>query len=259
MKKTLALIIGSVIVIAFLAVFLASDEGAPVTTPIDTATTTAVVATTTLEKTELDLNEWKLFEETDLFSEGSEFWYPAEWVVHGEGGSVRGSGRDFFDRRSEVGIKKQNGEFISSSDIANDSVFHILFYSTDSNQLAPAVSGGSTQKLKFLENKTTKEDITISDRPARKIIRHYELKDTNEVMTDYILVLNNINGAYHRVEFSIKDTRYSNTEEIFNEIIARMILGPIPEEDQQVIPIPTECHTVDRPDYCPEVHPSHNE
>jgi hypothetical protein len=59
MKKTLALIIGSVIVIAFLAVFLASDEGAPVTTPIDTATTTAVVATTTLEKTELDLSEWK--------------------------------------------------------------------------------------------------------------------------------------------------------------------------------------------------------
>jgi hypothetical protein len=137
MKKTLALIIGSVIVIAFLAVFLASDEGAPVTTPIDTATTTAVVATTTLEKTELDLNEWKLFEETDLFSEGSEFWYPAEWVVHGEGGS----GRDFFDRRSEVGIKKQNGEFISSSDIANDSVFHIL---TENTRPSPPHSNSHT-------------------------------------------------------------------------------------------------------------------
>jgi hypothetical protein len=38
----------------------------------------------------------------------------------------------------------------------------------------------------------------------------------------------------------MSDTHYSNTEEIFNEIIARMILGPIPEEDQQVLPIPPE-------------------
>jgi hypothetical protein len=81
MKKTLALIIGSVIVIAFLAVFLASDEGAPVTTPIDTATTTAVVATTTLEKTELDLSEWKLFEDQGLFVDGTEFWYPLSGSV----------------------------------------------------------------------------------------------------------------------------------------------------------------------------------
>jgi hypothetical protein len=235
MKKTLALIIGSVIVIAFLAVFLASDEGAPVTTPIDTATTTAVVATTTLEKTELDLNEWKLFEETDLFSEGSEFWYPAEWVGgNADCNALSICRRPFFVIDNEVEntnpyqngieimhIDTRGGCFIPAPDVDPD----ILFVREGFNKLS---------------ERTNVEKMMLFERPATKTIRYYESEDRNEKVTEYTLEINNINGPRHCVSLTMDDTQYTNTEEIFNEIIARMILGPIPEEDQQVIPIPPE-------------------
>jgi hypothetical protein len=234
MKKTLALIIGSVIVIAFLAVFLASDEGAPVTTPIDTATTTAVVATTTLEKTELDLNEWKQLQDSDtntndnasLFVEGSEFFYPKELVAEGICG-MRGCHVEFCT--IDDNLHNRN---------CDDEVFELTFFRFMTG--FSKEEEFSKRNFTKLDNLTITENLIIFDRPAKKYTHYYGSSDGITTVTEYTLEIDNINAAYHKISLSIDDTHYSNTEEIFNEIIARMQLGPIPEEDQQVLPIPPE-------------------
>jgi hypothetical protein len=245
MKKTLALIIGSVIVIAFLAVFLASDEGAPVTTPIDTATTTAVVATTTLEKTELDLSEWRQFDAiTSIFPGKSEFWYPAKWVVDEKNVCTKlGCTFIFSDADKEVmsviyEYNKPEPVFLSEK--------HLLLRPYLTTQIES-------------DRARTFEDVTLFGRQARKSTYSVDQSNGFNEISIYVFEINNVNKLYNYLYFSIDDTYYTNTEAIFNEIIARMKLGPIPDKAEEVPSIPTECHTVDRPDYCPEVHPSHNE
>lgn len=91
-----------------------------------------------------------------------------------------------------------------------------------------------------IENKTISEDLVLFDRPVKKSVRYYETSNGDQKVTEYTLEIDNINGPRHYIGLTMDDTNYTNTEEIFDEIVARIKLGPIPEEDQQVIPVPPE-------------------
>jgi len=182
-------------------------------------------------KRTLEITGWKKLGDQnrlEFTGKGIEIWFPEEWFSYNSYDSGRGSVLNLYRWPDGMERTEEDKELLRQYFTHLDQSFTDLevisiSFSNLGSRILPLNTDFLKESTSYIYYEDDISEITVSGFKAKKLSQVF-LKPDNTLIVQYALILEDLPKGFPYVDIIITNNKYTNAEEIFNEIVERIVI-----------------------------------